>query len=375
MYLYKWGEGKIEYRDRKETRLIKIMAQNKMRISKSNFEHMPCNLCGSKDCHTLFIAKDWFFQLPGEFPVVKCKNCGLVYLNPRLTPEVIIDYYPQNYYTHKSLVYNKDSSDSSNTLKLITKIKERIKSLILNYYYEKKPRWKRPLVFFIVTLFWKRIHIKDRWGLIGESGRLLDIGCGNGVFLRRIEQDWLTGQKIDCFGVDTDKEAVKIALKGGLKVKEGTLENTAFPDNYFDVIRVHHVLEHIPNPLETLKEVHRVTKPGGKVIIEVPNFDSIGPKLLKDRWAGMDVPRHYFQFSPVTLKRMLVISSFQVLRITKWHGFFLRELSLKWMNKYWDSLGIKGFNRKIRFIGISILLQFLDRFYKGATFSIMAAKK
>jgi SAM-dependent methyltransferase len=334
-----------------------------MNTTNSDFEQVPCNLCGVENYEIIFIAKDWFFQLPGEFPVVKCKNCGLVYLNPRLTTEAMVSYYPKNYYTHNPLIYNKNYSN------LVVKIKETAKYLVLDCY-ERERKWK----FFIIALFWKYIHTKGRWGLIGERGKLLDLGCGNGGYLQSINQDWLVGKKIECVGVDPDKEAIKHARKIGLKVKEGTIETAAFPDSYFDIVRINHTIEHISEPLGTLKEVYRIIKPGGKVIIEVPNFDSVGRKLLKDKWAGIDAPRHYFEFSPVTLKRMLVLSGFQPLSIAKWHGMYCRKLSLEWVNKYWKSVGVNEQKRRIKFIQLSALLWLLDRFCRGGAFSIKAGK-
>lgn len=343
-----------------------------MNAPNSDFEYVPCNLCGSEDYETLFIAKDWFFQLPGEFPVAKCKNCSLVYLNPRVTCEAIIGYYPKNYYTHFSLNANEPSIDVCAISFL--KTRERIKSLISEYYRGLISKPKRIIVFLILLFFWKRIHTRNRWSLIGESGRLLDIGCGNGSYLHRISQDWLVGKKIDCFGIEPDKKAVEYALASRLKVTEGTLETVSFPDDYFDIVRINHTLEHIPDPFGTLKEVHRITKPGGKVIIEVPNFNSVGRKLLNDKWAGIDAPRHYFQFTPATLKRMLVVSGFQPLRVTRWRGMHERKLSLEWINKYWDSIKLRGQKRRIKSIELSILLWLLDNFYKGGTFSIKAIK-
>ncbi len=350
--------------------------KNKMDISNLDFEHISCNLCNSKSYDFLFTAKDWFFEMPGEFPVVKCKNCGLVYLNPRLTSKAISNYYPKDYYTHVPLVSNKDFANSTNKFNLIIKIKEKIKSLLINYYYGKSPRWKRFLSVFIILLFNKRIYTKNRRGLIGESGRLLDLGCGNGSYLYNIKQDWLVGKKIiDCFGVDIDRKALKYALEGGLKVKEGTLTSVAFPDDYFDIVRIGHTLEHISDPLGVLKEVFRITKQRGKVIIEIPNFDSIGCKLLKDKWAGIDAPRHYFHFSPETLKKMLEICGFQCITIAKHKGISDIKLSLEWVNKFWNSVGLKGPIRKIKQVGLSFLLHFIDYFYRGGCFSIKAIKK
>lgn len=91
----------------------------------------------------------------------------------------------------------------------------------------------------------------------------------------------------------------------GLQVITGELENVKFPDGYFDVITLIHVLEHLRDPVGTLREVCRILKKGGIVIMAVPNIRSLAGFLFQSYWFHLDAPRHLHHFSPASLRRLL----------------------------------------------------------------------
>jgi len=93
---------------------------------------------------------------------------------------------------------------------------------------------------------------------------------------------------------DFDEEDVK---KHGLNVVKGTLEEAHYPDNYFDVITMNHVFEHVYNPSDTMKELKRILKPNGTLIIAVPNYNSLVYKIFGKYWYQLDAPRHLFIYS------------------------------------------------------------------------------
>ena len=143
-----------------------------------------------------------------------------------------------------------------------------------------------------------------------SDGTLLDIGCAAGTFLVGMKRhgDWTL------HGVELSPGVAEIAReRHGLDVFTGTLEEAAYPDDTFDAITLWDVLEHLHDPAASLREIRRILKPGGVLIIRVPNLASWDARLFGDAWAGLDAPRHLYVFSPQTLSHMLEGAELDVL--------------------------------------------------------------
>jgi len=122
-------------------------------------------------------------------------------------------------------------------------------------------------------------------------GKLLDAVCGTGDRL-----DVFRGHHFETHGVETSDSAdyAKDHLK--LNGVKGDLFSAPFPSQYFDAVTLCHVLEHTPDPLEVCREVHRILKEDGFLVIHVPNRDSLQYRIFKKRWAAFDVPRDLYYF-------------------------------------------------------------------------------
>jgi SAM-dependent methyltransferase len=139
------------------------------------------------------------------------------------------------------------------------------------------------------------------------GGKLLDVGCATGNFLGEMRAfgDW------DLYGVELSGEAAAYARSRlGLTVAQGTLREASFGDDSFDVVTLWDVLEHVEEPLATLREVRRVLKPGGLLLFSTPNLRSFDRTLAGRYWAGYDVPRHLYLFPEPVLEGMLQASGF-----------------------------------------------------------------
>jgi 2-polyprenyl-3-methyl-5-hydroxy-6-metoxy-1,4-benzoquinol methylase len=137
------------------------------------------------------------------------------------------------------------------------------------------------------------------------GGRLLDVGCGDGSFLRHARNcGW------DVVGLDPDTKAVANAAKHGLVVHQGGIE--LFRDQFelFDVITLNHVIEHVHDPVVLLKACHSLLKHGGQLWLSTPNIDSFGHYRFQKNWRGLETPRHLVIFNRRSLNRAFIAAGF-----------------------------------------------------------------
>jgi 2-polyprenyl-3-methyl-5-hydroxy-6-metoxy-1,4-benzoquinol methylase len=165
-----------------------------------------------------------------------------------------------------------------------------------------------------------------------QQGRILDIGCGNGEFLRRMgELGWET------YGTDSSPAAVQLARRFANDVRMARASEPLFDDNQFDVVTMFNVFEHVPDPIETLAEVHRILKNGGTLVLEVPNFQSLTFRIVGTNWMGLDVPRHLYHYSPDAL---IALAQSQGFEMERFRGFNLLANSYVAFRSLANSLGL-----------------------------------
>ena len=163
-----------------------------------------------------------------------------------------------------------------------------------------------------------------------KNGKLLDVGCGTGNFLRKMKK-----YNMNCYGVEPNDFDKKNAKKHKLKIFHGTLTQAKYQENYFDLITINHVLEHVNNPTRILKELRRILKPNGTIIIRVPQIDSLAHQLFKEYWVHLDIPRHLYHYSTTTLKKYAKKTGFKIENISykQRPSGFSRSI-LYWNNKF-----------------------------------------
>jgi len=212
-----------------------------------------------------------------SFNIVKCKNCGVIYNKLQPSSEELRQLYDDRYFR----------SETPSTFGY------------LNYLSAKD---------HIVRLYRPRLDIIER--KYKKSGRLLDIGCATGFFLQLArERGWqVQGVEISKYATDYAKHEL------GLDVFQGSLEETTFNDEYFDVVTMWDTLMHLPNPYETIVEVNRILKCGGVLALDTANMNSLNCKLLGKNWSVLQKPQeHIYYFSANTLKKLLEKCNFEVM--------------------------------------------------------------
>lgn len=139
-------------------------------------------------------------------------------------------------------------------------------------------------------------------------GTLLDIGSGAGLAAAMFQQ---TGWRV--VGIELDAQAA--ALRQDLPVLVGDLATIQFPTAAAEVVRAWHVLEHLPDPLAVLHRMREWLRPGGELIVGVPNIHSAMRWSFGARWAGWQRPYHVYHFTPATLRRLIVRAGFSDIRV------------------------------------------------------------
>jgi SAM-dependent methyltransferase len=246
-----------------------------------------CLFCGSTKQEFRFQASDRWHEVEGRFNVHQCSDCGLLFLNPQPSGEEIAAHYPTTYYSLQSTVpdqardqrlYEIFYGRNSNPLR---------KALYLPY----KPVLRT---------------------LVGDSGQsILDVGCGAGHFLATAKK--IRGMK--AFGVEPYAFNRTFADENDLDIFSGSLESAGYPDNCFDVITLNHVFEHVSNPRSTLQELKRILKPGGTLIIGVPQSECFLYRVFGRCWKQLDVPRHLFVPSSTNLKAIAEATGYKVKKL------------------------------------------------------------
>jgi len=175
--------------------------------------------------------------------------------------------------------------------------------------------------------FVKGIALKNKLKLINSQspkGKILDIGAGVGDFLSVCKNDgWQT------IGIEPSDKAKAIAKNKGVLFVEKLSE---LEDKSFDVITMWHVLEHVPDLENQIKELKRLIKPNGTVIIAVPNFKSFDAKHYGKFWAAYDVPIHLWHFSKTAIQKLFAKENLELVKVLpmKFDSFYVSLLSEKY---------------------------------------------
>jgi 2-polyprenyl-3-methyl-5-hydroxy-6-metoxy-1,4-benzoquinol methylase len=229
----------------------------------------------------------WFRPSLSPGPVVRCKECGFVYVNPIETTEALIQQGPNLGDYHARLLESSNLDDIEGS-------------------------WEQSVMDeYLRELACKEVNAKDALARIvdlAESpGTLLDIGCFCGVFLSVASRaGW------DCYGVEPlVMPAVYARGHYGLRVVCDTLRDDSYPLEFFDVVTSFQVFEHLVHPDQQIGKIARVLRPGGLLVVEVPNIDTVWVKLLRSRHRHF-VQDHVSFFSASTLGFLLESSGFQV---------------------------------------------------------------
>jgi 2-polyprenyl-3-methyl-5-hydroxy-6-metoxy-1,4-benzoquinol methylase len=283
------------------------------------WEEIRCPLCSSGD-EQLMLA------IPADpddtlYRLVRCRQCGLGYLNPRPAPVSIGRFYQNEY---------KPFQPRQRRSSFWQRAQASLEQLVLSHLYGYPPARKswpgRLLARLIRPFVGPGSDSLTSLPYIGE-GRLLDFGCGSGWFADRMRR---RGWKV--IGMDFSPHAVEQASRNyGLRTLAGTLPHPEIAPRSIDAICMGSVLEHLHSPHDVIDAASQALCPGGLLMVCVPNLESWGFRTFGMSWFGLDAPRHLVHFSPATLRRLLEshgmeVTETRLLGRTSWMRQSLKRL-------------------------------------------------
>lgn len=240
---------------------------------------MNCIVCNNDKSTFLFSKSQSTF--------VKCKKCGMVFQDPMPTPSKLKDYYVngESYWTdHRHTIINN--------LENLFKVGD-----------------------FYVEIIKRNISID-------KEMCVLDFGCGTGTFLFRIKPFVKEAR-----GIDLSEWSAEFAKDNfEIEIDTRNLNEISNYDNYFDIITMWQTLEHITNPIETIESLKKFLKPGGHLIIGVPNVNSFFAKVLGKKWSHYNADEHVLLFNTKTLSKFMGKMDFNIIKTYKLAYSFNNEI-------------------------------------------------
>lgn len=229
---------------------------------------VPCGVCGSIDSKVLFPA-----GVAQVNQIVECNDCGLMYANPRRdSGDVVLERDDREYdfaaaHAQRFEKEQMQLRDTENTRALLD-----------------------------------RLH--------PDRGLVIEVGSSTGFQLNAFrERGW------DVLGVEPDSNAAALAREHlDIPVKNSILEKAEIPNNHAEAVVMLHVIEHIPDPIGTLREIFRVLKPGGHLVLETPRYDTLAFKLLGRRERSLSCNGHIYFFTTGSLRDVYTKAGFAEVR-------------------------------------------------------------
>jgi 2-polyprenyl-3-methyl-5-hydroxy-6-metoxy-1,4-benzoquinol methylase len=261
------------------------------KYNSADLEQVTCPTCGPA------AQNRFIFQRNDGLGIRLCNGCGLMFVSPRLTPRKLAEIY--------------ESEDFSNT------------SVFDNFDYD---RWRQQTGFVVNALSSYKVKaaLLDLVAkYVSPGGRLLDVGSGFGLTVYEANRRGFLAE-----GIDISQRLATLAHeKLGVTVHCGRIEEAHLEENSRDAVILWDVLEHVHNPLEILAAIRRITRPGGYLFGQVPNWRGLTNRyktflnqrgLTRKQFKHFGIPHHVFNFDERSLRRMLEQSGFEVVYCRSW---------------------------------------------------------
>jgi SAM-dependent methyltransferase len=295
-------------------------------MAEHHVEIRSCGICGSMEKVELFVVQRQLHQYQNQitYKVVKCQDCGSVFLTPRPTSKLFALIYPDTYYAYQDHPQGWRSQFKG--------------------WVRRAGGGTRTPGFFggLEHQLARRLSALFMTALPAAVGqqKILDIGCGSGEFLSQAKLlGWQT------WGVEPSVSGARKAQQQGHQVFCGTLQQAHFPPKFFDFICLSHLIEHMDDPLLELRRCHEILRDDGKLQVVTPNFECFDRHTFGPYWKNLCIPQHLWFFSPTTMKNLLRRADFNMesfrLSLIPWKKDDLALFSCKFVLKERRLAGIE----------------------------------
>jgi SAM-dependent methyltransferase len=266
-----------------------------------------CPACSGAEIRVLFSATDRLYGTTDKiFRIVECGDCRLIRLDPQPTPTELRDYYPPGYW------FIPESSAAD-------RLEQRYRRFVLRDHLHFVERALRESQAQRVQRARAGSTSRGAPQASEDQGLVLDVGCGGGLFLQMLSER----RNVRVAGLDFSLDAASMAWRrAGVPAVCATLSRPPFAPESCAAITMFHVLEHLYDPPSYLDAAHKLLRPDGRLILQVPNAACWQFLLLGERWNGIDVPRHLTDFRLSDIDSLLSSCGFEVLR---YKHFSLRD--------------------------------------------------
>jgi SAM-dependent methyltransferase len=242
-------------------------------------EHVRCCVCGEDDAEPIGVGEDFEYDTSRDtFLAVRCRLCGLVYLNPRPVADEFKRIYPPSYH---AFAFTPEQ---------------------FGFVYAMRRRLEaRRLLAWCADL--------------PADARILDVGCGDGFHLELLRDFGKSSWQAE--GVDVSSAAVAAGRARGLTIHHGDVDDLASRGERYDFAILIQTIEHVADPPKVLRAIRRVLRAGGRLVVVTDNTDSIDAHRFRGRhWGGYHFPRHWNLFTKATLRRLAGHCGFRTRRIS-----------------------------------------------------------
>lgn len=263
---------------------------------------MKCVVCGTVgNFKNLFSLRDRVFSVDGSFDFLRCPSCAAVIINPQLSGDALMAHYPSTYHEDYTQRYESLSAKKG----VVNKVRAFLKfGALAQFFGYGRRRW---FLFFL----WPLVYEFAQYPRFVRGGKLFEAGSGTGAFLKLMDElGW------DVYGCDISPSACAVAASMGLtNISCGPFDPTAHPQRFFDAVVLYHVLEHLPDPHAAIRGFYGLLKPGGELVMSLPNTGGLTARIFRKNWIGYEAPRHLVSYNPKNLSLVLEKSGFVVERV------------------------------------------------------------
>jgi len=267
-----------------------------------------CPVCGYGERATLYdgLIDSAFGCAPGTWSMQRCVRCRNAYLDPRPDEKSIGNAY-SSYYTH-NVELEREEFDA---IGIVRKLRRLVSNSYTNWRYGTDFSPSHPYLALLlrsVPSLRQGLDVQYRWLPKPAPGdKVLDVGCGNGAFLRAAtECGW------EAFGADPDEMAIQRAKPHCKEARRGGIEAYSEMAGEFRAITLSHSIEHTHDPVQVIRDAARLLRDDGLLYVDTPNIDSRGRFRFGPDWRGLEAPRHLVLFTAGGLEEVLRREGFVV---------------------------------------------------------------